>query len=306
VRRGLVIKSTGSWFSVLESDRVVPCRIKGKFRLKGISTTNPVTVGDKVSFEILDDGTGMIVDIEERKNYIIRKATSFHKEAHLLASNIDMVFLMTSLKYPETQPEFIDRFLVTSEAYHIESNILINKIDLLEEEDNIKLDEFIHTYTLAGYRCIPMSMKSGKGVEEIKELLQGRICLIAGNSGVGKTSLINLLAPSLHLKTEAISNSHHSGKHTTTFSELFTLNENTYIIDSPGIRGFGLIDLKKDEIGLFFPEIFRISKDCRFYNCSHVHEPECAVMKAVENGLIGRSRYKSYVNIVTEVKSKYR
>jgi len=248
----------------------------------------------------------MIVEIDKRKNYIIRRATSFHKEAHLLATNIDKVFLLASLKFPETQPEFIDRFLVTSEAYHIESYILINKIDLLDKEDNKKLKEFIRIYSLAGYKCIPMSLITGQGVDEIKNLLQGNISLIAGNSGVGKTSLINLLSPSLQLKTEAISDAHQSGRHTTTFSELFTINGDTYVIDSPGIRGFGLIDLKKDEIGLYFPEIFKISKNCRFYNCTHIHEPGCAVKLAVENELIGSTRYRSYVNIVTEEESKYR
>jgi ribosome biogenesis GTPase / thiamine phosphate phosphatase len=306
VKKGLVIKSTGSWFSVLDGGRIVQCRIKGKFRLKDIKTTNPVTVGDTVNFEQLEDGNGIIVSIHERKNYIIRKATSFHKEAHLLASNIDVAFLMTTLKFPETQPEFIDRFLLTAEAYHIESIILVNKIDLLNKVDGIQLEEFIRTYRLAGYRCILMSLQSGIGVPEVKSLMQGKINLIAGNSGVGKTSLINFLVPALDLKTDEISDSHHSGKHTTTFSELFTLNENTYVIDSPGIRGFGLIDLSKEEIGLYFPEIFRISKACKFYNCTHIHEPDCAVKEAVAMHQIGETRYKSYVNIISEEKTKYR
>jgi ribosome biogenesis GTPase len=306
VKKGLVIKSTGSRFNVLNGGKVVSCRIKGKFRLNDIKTTNPVTVGDRVNYEQLDDGSGMIVSIDERRNYIIRKATRFHKEAHLLASNIDLAFLMTTLKFPETQPEFIDRFLLTAEAYHIESIILINKIDLLHKEDNIQLDKFIRTYKQAGYRCILMSLSSGTGVEEVKNLMQGKINLIAGNSGVGKTSLINFFVPSLDLKIDEISESHQSGKHTTTFSELFTLNKDTYVIDSPGIRGFGLIDLSKAEIGLYFPEIFRISKECKFYNCTHIHEPDCAVREAVTKDLIGATRYKSYLNIVTEEKTKYR
>jgi ribosome biogenesis GTPase / thiamine phosphate phosphatase len=305
VKKGLVIKSTGSWFSVLDSNQIVPCRIKGKFRLRDITTTNPVTVGDKVNYEILDDGTGMILDIDTRKNYIIRRATSFSKEAHLLASNIDLALLMITIKHPETQPEFIDRFLVTAEAYHIESIIIINKLDLLEEDD-YTLNKIITTYRLAGYRCIPMSLISGIGLDEIKDCIPGKISLIAGNSGVGKTSLINYLNPSLNLKINAISDAHLSGRHTTTFSELFSINENTHLIDSPGIRGFGLIDLTKEDIGLFFPEIFRISKNCRFYNCTHIHEPGCAVIEAYKNDQIGETRYRSYVNIVTEEKSKYR
>jgi ribosome biogenesis GTPase / thiamine phosphate phosphatase len=306
VKRGLVIKSTGSWFSVLDRGEVISCRIKGKFRLKDIKTTNPVTVGDKVSFERLDDGTGVIISIDDRKNYIIRKATRFQKQAHLLASNIDLAFLMTTLKFPETQPEFIDRFLLTAEAYRIECIILINKSDLHTTEDAILLKSFIQTYQLAGYPCILMSLETGKGVDEVNNLMQGKINLIAGNSGVGKTSLINYLVPSLDLKTDKISEIHHSGKHTTTFSELFTLNENTYVIDSPGIRGFGLIDLSKEEIGLYFPEIFRISKECKFYNCTHIHEPGCAVREAVASEHIGFTRYRSYFNIVTEKRTKYR
>jgi ribosome biogenesis GTPase len=307
MKKGLVIKSTGSWFNILDAGKVVSCRIKGKFRIKDIKTTNPITVGDKVSYKLLDDGTGLIMGIDERKNYIIRKATSFHKEAQLLATNIDLLFLMITLKFPETQPEFIDRILVTAEAYHIESIILVNKIDLLNKKDEDPIiKRFVHTYELAGYQCIPMSLKSGYGVEEIRKLLQGKINLIAGNSGVGKTSLINYLSPGLNLKIDNISEYHQSGKHTTTFSELFTLNENTYIIDSPGIRGFGLIDISKEEIGLFFPEIFRISKNCKFYNCTHLHEPGCAVMEGIEKGLIGKTRYKSYVSMVTEENTKYR
>jgi ribosome biogenesis GTPase len=306
VKKGLVIKSTGSWFSVLDGDEIIPCRIKGKFRLMNIKTTNPVTVGDKVYYDRMEDGNGIITRIEERKNYIIRKATSFNKEAHLLASNIDLLFLMTTFKFPETQNEFVDRFLLTAEAYHIESIILINKVDLLDKEDHNQLNNFIKTYDLAGYKCILMSLKTGLSVEEIKQKMQGKINLIAGNSGVGKTSLVNYIIPSLQLKTANISESHHSGKHTTTFSELFKINENTYVIDSPGIRGFGLIDLAREEIGLYFPEIFRISKDCKYYNCTHVHEPGCAVRDAVISGHIGETRYKSYVNIIIDEKSKYR
>jgi ribosome biogenesis GTPase / thiamine phosphate phosphatase len=303
---GIVIKSTGSWFTVLDNSNEVACRIRGTFRLKNIKTTNPVAVGDKVKYELKNDRTGIIISIEERKNYIIRKASAFSKEAQLIATNIDLALLMISLKSPETPLEFIDRFLITAEAYHIPSIILINKIDLLTHVELIRVENFIHAYSLAGYKCIPMSINQKNNLDWIREYLNNKISLLAGNSGVGKTSLINALAPSLNLKTAEISDSHQTGKHTTTFSELFCIDKNSFIIDSPGIRGFGLIDFDKSEIGLYFPEIFTISKDCRFYNCTHLHEPGCAVIKAVENQQIAPSRYKSYVNIFNDKGRKYR
>jgi ribosome biogenesis GTPase len=306
VNKGIVIKSTGSWYTVFDSGVEILCRIKGKLRLKDIKTTNPVTVGDKVYYDLADANTGIITKIEERKNYIIRRATHFHKEAHLLAANIDLVFIMVCLKSPLTPFEFIDRLLVTAEAYHIESVILINKIDLLNHEGNITLERFIKTYSFAGYKCISMSVEKNLNVGQTKELMQGKISLIAGNSGVGKTSLINKFDPSLNLKTAEISEYHKSGKHTTALSELFCIDNETYVIDTPGIKGFGLVDFNRAEIGLFFPEIFRISKECKFYNCSHIHEPQCAVINAIEQGQIGESRYKSYFNMVTDEQSKYR
>ncbi len=302
----MVIKSTGSWYTILDGKDIVNCRIKGKFRIQGIKTTNPVTVGDKVEYDLLEDGKGIILNIEKRKNYIIRRATSFHSEAHLLAVNIDLAFLMITLKSPYTPREFIDRFLATAEAYHIQSVLLINKVDLLKNSDQEELDEFINTYKLAGYDCIKLSVKENFQVTQVSKLMNGKLNLIAGNSGVGKTALINAISPSLNLKTEAISESHQAGKHTTTFSEIFTLNENTYVIDSPGIKGFGLIDMDKNEIGLYFPEIFKMSKNCKFYNCTHMHEPGCAIMDAVEEGKIGKSRYKSYLSIMNDEDSKYR
>ena len=306
MNNGLVIKSTGSWYIVSDKDCKIHCRIKGIFRTQDIVTTSPVTVGDRVDYELNEDGTGLITRIETRKNYIIRRSPHFNKEAQLLAANIDRVFLMVSLKHPASPFEFIDRFLVTAEAYHIESIILINKIDLLDTADSLKLKEFIKSYGSAGYKCIELSVTQNLNVEKVYAAMKGRLSLLAGNSGVGKSTFINAVAPSLNLKTDTISDFHQTGKHSTTFSEIFQLDKDTYVIDSPGIKGFGLIDMKKEEIGLYFPEIFKVSKDCKFYNCTHLHEPGCAVAEAVKNNLIGSSRYKSYCNIVTEKESKYR
>ena len=303
---GMVIKTTGSWHTVLDDTNIVKCRIKGKFKIKGIKTTNPVTVGDRVEYEKLEDGTGMIRKIEERKNYIIRRSASYHNEAHLLAANIDLAWIMVSLKSPQTQREFIDRFLVTAEAYHIPIIVLINKIDLLEASDQDLLNDFIRTYELAEYKCFQLSVVNNFNVNKVHQLMKGKLNLIAGNSGVGKTSLINTIDPSLELKTNSISEYHQAGKHTTTFYEIFTLDKDTYIIDSPGIKGFGLIDMDKNEIGLYFPEIFKISKNCKFYNCTHIHEPDCAVLDAVNSGKMGKTRYKSYLNIMNDDDSKYR
>jgi ribosome biogenesis GTPase / thiamine phosphate phosphatase len=305
-RNGIVIKSTGSWYSVLEGNTEIQCRIKGKLRLKGIKTTNPVTVGDRVVFETAENNTGIIVKIEERKNYIIRKSTSFDKEAHLLAVNIDQAIIIATLRSPETPAEFIDRFLVTAEAYHIPSIVLFNKSDLLVDSDLDLLEELKDSYIKAGYICFELSVVNNSNIARVKELINKKITLIAGNSGVGKSSLINSICPELNLKIAEVSSLHKSGKHTTTFSEMFKAGDDTFLIDSPGIRGFGLIDLSKADIGLYFPEIFSVSKNCKFYNCSHVHEPHCAVIEYVKEGKIGFSRYKSYLNMVTEENSKYR
>jgi len=306
MNKGLVLKSTGSWYTVMDNDSIIQCRIKGKFRTKNISTTNPVTVGDWVVYEKVEDGTGIIIDIKKRKNYIIRRSTRFHKEAHLLGANIDQAFLMICLKLPRTPREFIDRFLLTAEAYHIPCVLIINKTDLLSEKHIPLLNEFIQTYTLAEYTCIEMSIEQDKNVQLVYNLMKGKLNLLAGNSGVGKTTLINTIVPSLNLKTAEISDYHQAGKHTTTFSEVFSLDSNTYIIDSPGIKGFGILDIDKAEVGLFFPEIFRISKDCKFTNCTHLHEPGCAVVQAVEEERIGESRFRSYCNIMNDEDSKYR
>ena len=306
LKKGLVIKSTGSWYTVKDGDSIIPCRIKGKFRTKGIKTTNPIAVGDKVGYEMHNDGKGIIVSLEDRTNYIIRRSTSFHHEGHLLAANIDQVLLLITLKMPVTFPEFIDRFLVTAEAYHIKATLIINKSDLLTDADLPLFHELKDTYEKAGYKCLPVSLITDEGIMDVINILKGRITLIAGNSGVGKTTLINRLAPHLQLKTAEVSAAHKAGKHTTTFYELFTLDTDTYVIDSPGIKGFGLIDFSGQEIGLFFPEIFHISKNCKFYNCSHLHEPGCAVREAVKDGNIGETRYKSYVNMIMDEDEKYR
>jgi ribosome biogenesis GTPase len=306
MNKGLVLKSTGSWYTIKNGDKIIQCRIKGKFRTKDIVTTNPVTVGDQVLYEQAEDGTGIITQIEPRKNYIIRRSTRFHKEAHLLGANMDQALIMISLMHPASPREFIDRFLLTAEAYQIPSVILINKTDLLDAKDQYMLKEFIHTYELAGYPCITMSVLENKNISQVFDLMKGKLNLIAGNSGVGKTALINAIAPELNLKTSEISDYHQVGKHTTTFSEIFIIDDDTYVIDSPGIKGFGILDIDKSEVGLYFPEIFRISKECKFYNCTHLHEPGCAVIKAVEEGNIGLSRFRSYTNIMLDEGSKYR
>lgn len=293
--QGLVLKSTGSWYTVSSGNEIYQCRIKGKFRIKGIRTSNPVTVGDKVNFDIQpEDHTGIIHSIEPRSNYVIRKATRFHHESHLIAANIDQAFLMVTLKSPETPFEFIDRFLLSAEMFFIKTIILINKIDVI---DNIQLEEFINIYQLAGYDCIPISVKDGMGIQEIENLMKQKLTLIAGNSGVGKSSLINAINPELNLKIGEISEYHKSGKHTTTFSEIFKITDECLVVDTPGIKSFGLIDIEKNEIGVYFKDVFHASDDCKFYNCTHIHEPGCAVRKAVEEGKVAASRYKSYVNI---------
>ena len=274
--------------------------------MDGIVTTNPVTVGDRVEFDRVEDGTGLIRKIAKRENYMIRRSTQFHKEAHLLAANIDQALIMICLKNPRTPREFIDRFLATAEAYHIKSILIINKGDLLREKEQDELKVFVSTYSLAGYSCVEMRVTEGLNMDKVLNSVKDKMNLLAGNSGVGKSSLLNRLDPSLNLKTEEISEYHKAGKHTTTFSEVFKLKNNTYVIDSPGIRGFGLIDMEKSEIGLYFPEIFRISKHCKFYNCTHLHEPGCAVIEAVKEGRIGVSRFNSYVNIMTDENTKYR
>ncbi len=308
MEEGLIIKSTGSWHTVKTGNKIIKCKIKGKFRIKGITTTNPVTVGDIVNYKVIADNRdiGIITNIKKRKNYIIRKAPNFSKEAHLIASNIDQAFLMFTLEFPKTPLEFVDRFLVTSEAYHIPAIILINKIDLYNKNVLVKLSTVKKDYINAGYKCYEISAVKGTNIDQVRNLMKNKISVISGNSGVGKSALINAIDKKLNTKVAEISSYHKIGKHTTAYSEMYQLENGGYIIDTPGIKGFGLIDFKKNEIGLFFPEIFKLSKYCQYYNCSHTHEPDCEVKKAVEKGKLSLSRYKSYINILNEDKGKYR
>jgi len=305
---GVVVKSTGSRYKVMIPDgRNIECTIKGRFRIKDIQTTNPIAVGDRVKFSLLPGKeTGIISEIEERKNYIIRKASNLSKKYHIIAANIDQVFLMVTIRMPKTLQEFIDRFLATSEAYRIKSIIIFNKIDLYDEEDTAKMNYLASLYSDIGYDCYCISVKTGKNVELVKEAMKDKVNLIAGNSGVGKSSLLNLLNPSLKLKTDELSPYHEQGKHVTTFPEMHPMPFGGYVVDTPGLRGFGIIDMDKNEIYHFFPEIFRKSKECRFHNCLHVNEPGCAVIPAVESGEIDIMRYRSYLNILDDENRKYR
>lgn len=305
---GLVIKNTGSWYLVkTEEGKSIECKIKGNFRLKGIRSTNPVTVGDRVKIEMNKEGTAFIYEIEERKNYIIRRSSNLSKESHIIAANIDQAFLVITANYPKTHTTFIDRFLATAEAYRIPVRLIINKTDLYDKDDWELTEGIRYLYTTIGYNCYLVSTKTGEGLEQIKELLKGKITLFSGNSGVGKSTLINTILPGLNLKTGSISASYHKGMHTTTFSEMFSLPDGGYIIDTPGIKGFGTIDFLPEEVTHFFPEIFQISHNCRFNNCTHRHEPGCAVLAALEEHLISESRYNSYLSIIDDnTDGKYR
>jgi ribosome biogenesis GTPase len=307
LEKGLVIKSTGSRYKVLYEEKIIECTIKGKFRVKELRTTNPVAVGDNVLFEFeKGKNSGIITEVLERKNYILRKASNLSKESQIIAANIDQAFLMITIILPETPVEFLDRFLITAEAYRVPANIIINKVDLYGKKETERMEYLISLYSKIGYECFRLSLISNYGTDILKDKMKGRISLIAGNSGVGKTTLLNKLNPALNLKTEEVSDYHKQGKHITTFPEMHKMPFEGFIIDSPGIRGFGVVDLNRNEIYHFFPEIFRISKHCRFYNCLHLDEPDCAVRNAVENKLIDPLRYKSYLNILEDENRKYR
>lgn len=302
LKQGLVIKSTGSWYSVRENDgNVINCRIKGKFRLKDIKTTNPISVGDVVNFEIVDEDGGVIKSIEERKNYIIRKSVNLSKRAHIIASNIDIAFLVVTLYEPKTFVSFIDRFLISAEAYRIPAVIIFNKVDILSEEQTQELDELINIYEKIGYPCIKTSVTENYNLDKVKELMKDKVTVFSGHSGVGKSSLINALDNNISIKTSEISEQHKQGKHTTTFAEMHELNFGGFIIDTPGIRGLGLVDIEKEELSHYYPEMRAIMNECKFNNCVHINEPNCAVKEAVKTGEISESRYNTYYNIYNEV-----
>lgn len=307
---GIVYKSTGSWYTVKTQDNTFfDCRIKGKFRMKGIKSTNPIAVGDVVDFDIDDTSdviTGSIHHIHDRKNYIVRKSVNLSKQTHIIASNIDIVFLLVTINNPITTTSFIDRFLVTAEAYHIKAVLLFNKIDTY---DDALLDEQLYlqyVYTQIGYECLRVSATHEKGLEQLKEMMRDKVCMFSGHSGVGKSTLVNALEPTLNLKTKQISDLHQQGQHTTTFAEMFDLSFGSKIIDTPGIRGFGIVDMEKQEIKGYFPEFFELEDQCKFNNCLHKDEPNCAIKKALEEDKIAWSRYKSYLQILEGDEEQYR
>ena len=297
-----VVRATGSWYDVLHDGTTLRCRIRGRLRLKGVRTTNPVVVGDCVTCEIDENGDCTIVDIAPRRNYVIRRASNLSKESHIIAANIDQALLMVSLRSPETPLEFVDRFLVTCEAYKIPVTILLSKLDL---QDAGAVAEFRRIYEGAGYRVLEVSATAGAGLEEVRALLAGRCTLVSGNSGVGKSTLIRTIDPTLDIRTGEISESHHKGRHTTTFSTMYPLAGGGAVIDTPGIKGFGLIDIDDAELWHYFPELLRTAPGCRFYNCTHTHEPGCAVVEAVKRGEIALPRYESYLKMLDD-DEKYR
>ena len=306
--KGLVIKNTGSWYSVkTDTGKVVECKIKGNFRLKGIRSTNPVAVGDNVEIALNSEGTAFITHIEERRNYIIRKSQNLSKQSHILAANVDQAFLIVTVNYPQTSTTFIDRFLASAEAYSVPVVLVFNKCDILSDDERHYQQSMIHLYETIGYECREVSAATGEGVDGLHELLKGKITLLSGNSGVGKSTLINQILPEANLRTAEISDAHNTGMHTTTFSEMLELPEGGYIIDTPGIKGFGTFNMEPEELTSYFPEIFHFSKGCKFSNCTHTHEPGCAVLKAIDDHYIAQSRYQSYLNMLEDKdENKYR
>lgn len=307
---GTVYKSTGSWYTVKsEKGDFIECRMKGKFRMKGIKSTNPIAVGDIVDYELEETSdalTGTIHNIHERKNYIVRKSVNLSKQIHIIASNIDQVFLLVTIDNPPTTTSFIDRFLVTAEAYGIEAVLIFNKIDTLNEQtldDQLYLQ---HIYTEIGYKCLRISSTENKGVDKLKEMMIGKVSMFSGHSGVGKSTLVNAMEPSLHLKTTVISEQSKQGQHTTTFAEMYDLSFNARIIDTPGIKGFGIVDMEPTEISGYFPEFFKLKDQCKFNNCLHKEEPHCAIKAALEKDEIAWSRYNSYLKILEGDEEHYR
>ncbi len=296
---GLVIRNTGSWYTVLADDGTTwEARAKGNFRLRGIRSTNPVAIGDGVTFHAVES-EALITDIDDRKNYVIRRATNLSKQSHILAANVDQCFLIVTLCQPETSTTFIDRFLASAEAYRIPVVLVFNKTDLLTSEDDRDfLSAMCRLYETVGYECLCVSAETGEGVDALRERLKGCITLLSGNSGVGKSTLINRLFPHLNLRTSDISDAYNTGRHTTTFSEMFPTGDGGYIIDTPGVKGFGTFDMEREEVGHYFKEIFKTAAQCRFNNCTHTHEPGCAVREAVERHDIAESRYASYLSML--------
>ena len=298
---GIVYRSTGSWYLVKSEDGMfVEARIKGKFRNKNIKTTNPISVGDVVSYSLKEDGKGWIENIHPRKNYMIRKSVNLSKEAHIIGSNIDLCVLVATVSNPETSTGFIDRFTVTAQAYDIPILLVFNKLDLYDIQDKQLLEEYIAVYENAGFDCLVTSVKNNFGIEKLKSKLENKTVLFSGHSGAGKSSLINAMNPNLDLAVGELSEAHQKGKHTTTFAQMFDLSDTIRLIDTPGIKGFGLIDVGKHELAQFFPEMFALSVNCKFHNCVHINEPGCAVLQALNNGDIADFRYQSYFSMYND------
>ena len=306
--RGLVVKNTGSWYTVKTDDgRLVNSKVKGNFRLRGIRSTNPVAVGDRVEIVENAEGTAFITEIQDRTNYIIRKSPNLSKQSHIIAANVDQALLVVTVNYPQTSTTFIDRFLASAEAYRVPVVLLFNKTDLLTADERRYQDMMMELYRTVGYQCRAISAETGEGVAELVGLLSGKVSVLSGNSGVGKSTLINRILPGANLRTAEISDAHNQGTHTTTFSEMLLLPSGGYLIDTPGIKGFGTFDIEPAELTGYFKDIFRFSKDCRFSNCTHTHEPGCAVLRAVEEHYIAQSRYQSYLSMLEDKdESKYR